>query len=415
MIEKVFSRPRVIARLEQGPLGSYVQELAATLLSQGYARSMIKLCINTADKFGCWLHRQGLTVGDADDDTVERYLNGVKRYRSGQQAKAAQGLTHIVGLLRRHGVSAGREPLSPPSEAETWLTRYDHHLKSVAGLAVGTRQNYLRYARYFITHRFGAGSVDWSVLTAQDISDFVLEQAIVRKRAGRKAPVIAIRSLLRFLVFCGVLDTGLEGAVPKIRQWTHAALPQRLTVQELALVLSSAKGETPKDLRDYAILLLLSWLGMRTREVAYLRLDDIDWREGRLFIRPGKTHQERVLPLSQEAGAALADYLQRGRPRSTSRFVFLKSRPPFRPFARAGAVGEIAHAALVRAGLPLSPGMGAHTFRHTVASEMVCHGATFKDVADVLGHRSLQTTAIYAKLDLNTLHEVALPWPGGAS
>lgn len=133
-----------------------------------------------------------------------------------------------------------------------------------------------------------------------------------------------------------------------------------------------------------------------------------------MFIRPGKTHKERVLPLSEETGAALTDYLQRGRPGSDSRRVFLTSRPPYNPFARAGAVGEIALSAFRRAGIPLHPGMGAHTFRHTIASEMVCHGATFKDVADVLGHRSLQTTAIYAKLDLNTLRQVALPWTGGA-
>lgn len=133
-----------------------------------------------------------------------------------------------------------------------------------------------------------------------------------------------------------------------------------------------------------------------------------------MFIRPGKTHKERVLSLSEETGAALTDYLQRGRPGSDSRRVFLTSRPPYNPFARAGAVGEIALSAFRRAGIPLHPGMGAHTFRHTIASEMVCHGATFKDVADVLGHRSLQTTAIYAKLDLNTLRQVALPWTGGA-
>jgi site-specific recombinase XerD len=194
----------------------------------------------------------------------------------------------------------------------------------------------------------------------------------------------------------------------------HAALPTRLTVAEVERVLALYTGTTPKALRNCAILVLLARLGLRAREVAGLRLDDIDWHAGRLRILPGKTHRARLLPLSEDVGQALAAYLVHGRPTSASRIIFLNWRPPFRPLAGASAISRVARRAMERAGIPARPRRGAHTFRHTVASQMVNHGASFKDVADVLGHQSLQTTGIYAKLDLEVLAAVALPWRGDA-
>ncbi len=145
-----------------------------------------------------------------------------------------------------------------------------------------------------------------------------------------------------------------------------------------------------------------------------MSLDDIDWLGGRIVLTPGKTHRERILPLSTEVGSALAAYVIGGRPKSDSRIFFLRSLPPYEPLEGASAVSRIARRRLLESGYPAGPRIGAHLFRHTVASAMVCHGATFKDVADVLGHRSLQTTSIYAKLDLAALSKVALPCSGGA-
>ena len=223
---------------------------------------------------------------------------------------------------------------------------------------------------------------------------------------------VAVRSFLRFLVGCGELSPGLEAAAPTPRQWTHATLPPRLTAEEADRVLVASTGETPKALRNHALLLLLARLGLRAHEVASLCLDDLDWHEGRLRIRPGKTHQARVLPLVQDVGHAVATYLHRGRPATTSRHVFLACRAPFQPLTDATAISRIATRALRRAGVTGHLRLGAHTFRHTAASQMVNRGASFKEVADVLGHRSLQTTGIYAKLDLDALVAVALPWMG---
>ena len=187
-----------------------------------------------------------------------------------------------------------------------------------------------------------------------------------------------------------------------------------MTVAEVERVLATCTDGSPAALRNHAILLLLARLGVRAHEVAALCLEDINWYEGRVRIHPGKTHHERVLPLVQEVGEAVAAYLQHGRPPTPSRHLFLHCRAPFRPLTDATAISRMAARALRRAGITASARLGAHTFRHTAASQMVNQGASFKDVADVLGHRSLQTTGIYAKLDVEALAAVALPWMGDA-
>lgn len=261
---------------------------------------------------------------------------------------------------------------------------------------------------------FGIEHLDWASLQAQQSSDFVQQEVAGKHGGSRQLPGTAVRSILRFLVFSGELAPGLEAAALTPRQWTHASLPQRLTAEEVERALALYAGETPVDLRNRAILMLISRLGLRAHEVANLGLDDLNWHEARVVIRSRKSHHQRALPLSQEVGTAVAHYLCRGRPVTTSRVVFLSIHAPFRPFSDAGAISRIAARALRRAGVSGYARLGAHVFRHTAASHMVNRGVSFKDVADVLGHQSLQTTGIYAKLDLATLSDVALPWIGEA-
>ena len=170
---------------------------------------------------------------------------------------------------------------------------------------------------------------------------------------------------------------------------------------------------TASSLRNRAMLFLLARLGLRAQDVISLCFDDIDWADGRLDLRPGKSRRARSLPLPHDVGQAIVAYLQGGRPPSASRQVFLRSRPPFQPLTKS-AVWWIVRQAFTHAGIVVPPGIASHIFRHTVASQMVNHGASFKDVADVLGHQSIQTTGIYAKLELDALAAVALPWGGGA-
>lgn len=197
-----------------------------------------------------------------------------------------------------------------------------------------------------------------------------------------------------------------------MRQWKHAALPAFLSIDEVDRVLTQCRDDTPIHRRDRAILLLLARLGVRASEVAHLCLDDIDWRQGQVTIRAGKSGRERGLPLSADVGAALVAYLQDGRPKRRHRALFLQARPPYGALS-AGAVTCLAQRALHHADVAARR-PGAHVFRHSAATRMVRGGATFKQIADVLGHARIETTAIYAKLDLAALTRVALPWPGDA-
>jgi site-specific recombinase XerD len=260
---------------------------------------------------------------------------------------------------------------------------------------------------------FGHDALEWQRLRADDITEFVREQAARLAPSGCRGPISAIRSFLRYLILVGVIRQDLLGAVPTVRQWKHAVLPSYLTVAQVELVLAGCSDVTAVQRRDRVILLLLARLGLRASEVATLKLDDVDWREGLVSVRAGKSKLPRVLPLPHLVGEALAVHI-RERPcggNEHQRAMFLRATPPAGRLS-AAAVSCVAAKALRRAGINV-PRAGAHVFRRTAATWMVRQGATFKEVADVLGHARLETTAIYAKLDLEALLDVALPWPGG--
>lgn len=298
------------------------------------------------------------------------------------------------------------------SEIEQWVCRYDAHLVRFWGLTSATRREYLLFVRRFLTLQFASGAPNWAKLNGVTVADFVRQEAARLNNSGRRRPGTAIRSLLRFLVSEGLISAGLEKAIPCLRQHKHASLPVHLSDVQITEVLNACRCDTPLGLRNRAVLLLLARLGIRAKEVTALRLEDLDWIEGKLVIRSSKSLRERSLPLSREVGNALVAYLRHGRPSSPSRFVFLRHTGCCTPLTTSGAVTQIVRRTLRRANIEL-PRMGAHVFRHTAATQMLCRGATFKEIADVLGHKSIETTGIYAKLDLAGLAAVSLPWPGG--
>ncbi len=304
------------------------------------------------------------------------------------------------------------EAQSPPKGAARWLKDFEDHLSRVQGLALNTRRSYCFFVRRFLAGYCGTAVPDWSALRGADLAMFVHRESTRLKRYARGGPATAIRALLRYLVFVGAIRVGLEAAIPRMPRWTHAAVPRYLPAAEVERVVAGVLDDTPKGRRNHAILLLLARTGLRAIEVAQLTLDDINWREGNVWIRSGKSHRERRLPLAEDAGAALCAYLEHGRPPCPSRTIFLRVLPPFDPFHGSAAVCRIARRALTRAGV--SSPAAAHLFRHSSATRMIRSGASFKEIADVLGHASLKTTAIYAKLDLAALSRVSLPWPENA-
>lgn len=413
MLAHTFVRPSVIARLQRSPMGPYLDNLAASMCQEGYAPSSTQRYLCAAEKFARWLQEQGYAVCEMDADLLQRYISGLPRYRSGKLTKAAQGLRTISKFLHQQGIPRPRQTGLPTQPIDQWLRAYDAHLEQVIGLTLGTRHLYGRLVKRFLTDCFGTEPPDWPSLTAARITTFVGQEAARRHNTGRKLPAVAVRSFLKFLVFRGEIRPGLEAVAPLAPQWKDASLPSRLTPEEVERVLAVYQEGTAINLRNRAILFLLARLGLRAQDVVSLCLNDIDWADGRIDLRPGKSRRARSLPLPDDVGQVIVAYLQGGRPRRASRQVFLRSRPPFRSLT-SRAVGNIVRHAFKHASLVVPPGVASCICRHTVASRMVNRGASFKDVADVLGHQSIETTGIYAKLALEALAAVALPWGGEA-
>lgn len=417
MLESLHVRPAICKQVRSGPLGAWVDPFIEVLAHRGHAASEQRRHVRAAALFGAWMTRHHITVAMVDEAVVARFCRGHRRWQpASRPGGRVNGVVTNVRAFATHlwelGVSVRYAHSAPETELDWWLTKFDQHLSSVRGVAPGTRRIYGRYARTLLASCWPDAQVDWSTLTADRLISFVREQVATLSQSANRAPITATRSFVRFLIAEGVVRVGLDRVIPGVRQWKLAALPGTLTRGDVQRVIEAVDTSTRVGTRDRGILLLLSRLGLRAGEVAALRIPDIDWREGCVHIRPGKTGRERWLPLPQDVGAALVRVLKVRPPHAARDVIFFRARPPYRPLT-ASAITGIAQRALQHADLPLTR-RGAHVFRHTVASELVQHGVSMKAVADILGHAELETTAIYAKLDLPTLLTVALPWPEGA-
>jgi site-specific recombinase XerD len=292
------------------------------------------------------------------------------------------------------------------------LEQYDAYLQKERGLAWRTRVDYAPFVRRFLTNQFGRGPADVSKLRPADILQFVQHSAAKMNPKYAQSMISALRSFLRFLRYRGRLKLDLAACVPSVASWSLSTVPQSLSLIHVDQVLSGCNRKTGIGRRDYAILLLLARLGLRGGEVAHLTLDDIDWENGRLTIH-GKGGRADLLPLVADVGKAIAAYLKNGRSHvSSDRHLFLRARAPVIAFKDHQAVGSVVKHALARAGID-SPRKGAHQFRHSLASAMLRQGRSLGEIGEILRHRSPNTTAIYAKVDLVSLRSLALPWPGG--
>jgi integrase/recombinase XerD len=280
-------------------------------------------------------------------------------------------------------------------------------------MSVGCPSGVLRYQVEigpFLRRLAGEGCIDWPSVSAADVTRFVTDVCSVPGRTPSSNLLAALRSFLRFAQLEGWTNLPLAQAVPSIAGWSGGSLPRRLEPDEVRRLLASCERHNPDGRRDYAILVLLVRLGLRAGEVARMQLGDLDWRAGELLVC-GKGHREEKLPLPDDVGRAVVDYLRHGRPRTTNRAVFLRLHVPLRGLTTAG-VTVLVYRACARAGVAR---VGAHALRHTAATEMLRAGASLGEVGRVLRQRSPSATAIYAKVDHVSLRALACPWPGGAA
>jgi site-specific recombinase XerD len=402
----------VLSRAPDGPLAAHLGVFAQSLSAQGYARNSIHRHVLLAVGFSLWLKQQGVALRHVGSDHPSRYLRDrARRMRPGRGDTAA--LRHLVDFLRHGGMIAAEKiaarRLTP---AERWAHEYGQHLHDARSLTRSTIVNYVPFIRGFLTNRFSNGPVRLARVNAGDVVRFVRRQAPQLHLKRAKLLTTALRSFLRYARYRGEVALDLAAAVPIVANWSMPSIPRGIGAEQVRQLLASIDRHTPTGCRDYAIVLLLARLGLRSGEVAFLELEDINWDAGQVSVR-GKRGHRTALPLPDDVGAAIAAYLRHGRPPSSSRRVFLRSKAPIRGFLSQCGIGSIVQHALQRAGIQ-APTKGAHQFRHALATQMLRRGASLTEIGDVLRHRSLQTTTIYAKVDLKALRKIALPWPGGA-
>jgi site-specific recombinase XerD len=278
-------------------------------------------------------------------------------------------------------------------------------------LAEATILNYVPFVREFLKDRFGTGPVILSRLGAEHVVRFVQHRAPQLHLKTAKLLTTALRSFLQYGRYRGDLRLDLAAAVPVVANWSMSTIPRAIMPDQVERLLARTDRHSAVGRRDYAILLLFARLGLRSSEVVFLEVGDIDWEVGTLSVR-GKGGRRLQLPLPADVGEAIVTYLRHGRPPSGSRRVFLRAKAPFQGFRGPSAIGSIIRRALLHAGVD-APTAGAHQFRHGLATDMLRHGASLSEIGELLGHRSPETTKIYTKVDLDALRTLALPWPGG--
>ncbi len=407
MLDQLFKREYLREEMLAGPMGPYLDVLTSRCLDLGYSRTQTRKIVRTASSLGHWLAERGLTPADAGKLELREYMAAHKRTARGRLSDGAVGFTRLPELLAPEGLFS--KPATP-APGDGCLDGFRQYLINVRGTTPATEAHYRRFLRPFVAGLCNGSEPEWPRLTAEYVADFVRNQAAAA-RAEKGRIVSAVRTFLRFLIADGLVPSQMVRAIPRIRRWRYADLPKRLNSDQLAVVLRACQSEECGSLRDRAFIALLARLAVRAGELRALCLEDIDWTQGMVHIRQSKTGRGRILPLPDDAGNLLVKYIREERPATPYREIFLTSVTPRRP------IGACVTTTLVQIFLRKlaldGPGRGAHSFRHTAASLMVEHGATMKEVADVLGHRSLATTGIYVKLDKPSLIEVALPWKGG--
>lgn len=399
-------------RARSGSLKNQISDFVVALGDRGYACSTAKHKIRLVADFGRWLDSKGLRVAQLTEQHTSEFLLELRRRERAWRCHRAT-LSILMSVLRDRGVvrplghvtASGANPLIDIELA------FAKHLTEERGLQPSTQYNYVSIVRRLLLSKFGscsAGSAQLADLRPHDVAAFITAEA---RRSPRRIPVTvpAVRVFLRWLYLRGDSATNLAGCVPAVARWRLTTLRKSLPSADVERLLQHSRQTSAIGRRDCAILLILARLGLRAQEVVTMELDDLDWENGTLRVR-GKGKREDCLPLPRDVGRAVAAYLRHGRPHCSTRRVFVRARAPYRGFTSSVAICTVVARALKRAGLtPLRK--GAHTLRHALACGMLRRGASLADVGQILRHRSPDTTAIYAKVDLIALRGLAPAWP----
>ena len=402
----------VLSQPLEGPLSAHIAGFARWARDRGYAWASRYRQVLLAACFSRWLGQQAVSVRRITTEHQVCYLRS-RRRRVQVRPEDGTALRQFLAFLRHEGVIPTE--MQPPrrlTPVDREVEAFETYLRTNRALTETTVAYYATFARAFLAARIGKNPVRLAQLGADDVVRFVRRQAARLQLRRAKLLTTALRSFLHYARFRGVIVLDLAAAVPTVASWSMPSIPRAIPADAVRQLLVAMDRKSVVGRRDHAIVLLLARLGLRSSEVVGLELEDLDWETGQVSVR-GKGGGRTALPLPTDVGAAIAAYLQHGRPQSSSRRVFLRARAPIGGLRGPSAIGSIVRHALTRAGVQ-APTTGAHQFRHALATQMLRHGASLTEIGEVLRHRSPETTKIYTKVDVEMLRTLALPWPGGA-
>lgn len=412
MIEKYFPCDVVRRRLRERGFGDLFEELVERLDQRGYSAGAIRNYVWGVEHFVAWLNREKLGLSDVNRPLIRKFLDRhlpnckCPRPAPGGLPRVRPAVNHLLRMLQERNPT---EAMAVTSPIEAELQAYREHLQKICGLSESTCVGRVRFAREFLEKCFGNGELRWDVLGPENVISFVTSFS-GRCRAGSvQVAASALRTFLRYLRYHGRCDEVLITAVPRIPNWRLSQIPKTMTGAQLQAFLESFDRSKVTGRRDYAMALCQAIMGLRASEVAAILLDDIDWHAGVLRIEAGKSLRTRELPLANRVGQAIADYVSRGRPQIECRNVFLRHRAP-RGAVSLAVVREAMRLAFARTD-GCEQWKGTHVLRHTAATNLLNRGTNLKEISDVLGHRSIETTMVYTKVDVANLQTVMMPWP----
>jgi site-specific recombinase XerD len=395
---------------------THIAPFMADLKDAGYARNTLCTKRVTLERFISWRGRRKSFSPELAESEIRAFMAKSPQGDRSRRSVASRALFGFLAYLRRCNVVTTCPPKPPETIRSELEKRYADFLRNEKGLAELSLKVYLPVVKdllHYLEEEHAIMAV--RQLDASQLRAFLFERAQDRSSECVRLLATSLRSFLRFLHAQGEIPNDLTAAIPTVRRWTQPDVPRKLTPAEVNQVLKAPDPETATGRRNYAILLLLARLGLRSSEILSLELGDLRWRTGEIVIR-GKGNRQDLLPLPQDVGAAMASYLRLDRGVRSTHRVFLRTIAPRVPLTGPASIGHIVRRAMAKAGVERPRQIAAHLFRHTLASRMLQHGANLREISEVLRHQAHTSTEIYAKIDMSALQEVARPWPaqGGA-
>jgi len=405
-----YNEPYALRKRKKGPLSPYLDSFGWRLYECGYSPGVGQAYIRYVSYLSQWLEQKGFKAPQLDEHKIRDYMEVLKHHKDTVVSSSPYLL--FLSYLREKGVIK-KSPPPVKNQIDSIVHEYVEYLLNERGLAKSTIPHRRIFSRRFLEERFGKKSVVLSQLKARDFIRYIENHAHEYGALYRGTMVLVLRDFCRFLYLHKYIQEDISVSIPRVPYWKATILPNHLVRSDVERILKTCERNTPKGMRDYAILLLLVRLGLRAGEVRNLTLDDVDWESGEITIC-GKGSKRNRLPLPQEIGRALVQYLQHGRPPCSSRHLFIRLRAPHTKFQSSSPIGKIVERAIKRAGLN-PPHKGSHLLRHTFATSLLRQGASLPEIGRMLGHESISSTQVYAHVDIKNLKKVAQPWPGGKS